>query len=466
MLLSLAVLHVSSGLSSPSAIRTPQPREIITRDVAIIGGGSSGTHAAISLKDAGKSIIVVEKQARLGGHTETYTEPTSGLAVDYGVVIWHNTSTVRQYFERFGVPLTSLANGGPPRLDYDLRTGQSVNVTQPKDEAIGAALAKYLTFLSQYPLLDTGMFLPSPVPDDLALPFGEFVQKYNMRDLVRTFFFNNQGVGDMLDVPVLENQRVMGADLVTQLATNGLVTTARHNKSEIYGRAQAELLIADSLLLSSEVSSAKRTDAGVELVLKTATGEQLIRAKKLLISIPLVASSLAPFRLVQEEKDVFTRLVNTGYSAALVKNTGLADDDFIYNYAQDTPYNLPSLPGVYLIQPTSIPGVKAVYYGSSSSNATDAVIKADIIATLKRLQAANPTVFENSEPEFVVYTSHAPFYMQATPGDIKDGIYERMNALQGVRSTYWTVAAFRAQDSSSLWRFNEEVVLPMVLEGL
>jgi hypothetical protein len=41
-----------------------------------------------------------------------------------------------------------------------------------------------------------------------------------------------------------------------------------------------------------------------------------------------------------------------------------------------------------------------------------------------------------------------------------------MNALQGVRSTYWTVAAFRAQDSSSLWRFNEEVVLPMVLEGL
>jgi heterodisulfide reductase subunit A-like polyferredoxin len=48
----------------------------IFRDVAIIPGGSSGTHAAISLKDKGKSIVVVKQKARLGGHTEnTPTQP-------------------------------------------------------------------------------------------------------------------------------------------------------------------------------------------------------------------------------------------------------------------------------------------------------------------------------------------------------------------------------------------------------
>lgn len=68
-----------------------KPDDIIVRDVAIIGGGSSGTHAAISLKDKGKSIVVVEKQARLGGHTETYTDPSTGIPIDYGVLVSKST---------------------------------------------------------------------------------------------------------------------------------------------------------------------------------------------------------------------------------------------------------------------------------------------------------------------------------------------------------------------------------------
>ena len=57
-------------------------------------------------------------------------------------------------------------------------------------------------------------------------------------------------------------------------------------------------------------------------------------------------------------------------------------------------------------------------------------------------------------------------YMQAKAEDIQRAIYEDMNKLQGVQSTYWTGAAWRAQDSSILWRFNDEVVLPLVMEGL
>jgi heterodisulfide reductase subunit A-like polyferredoxin len=48
--------------------------DIIERDVAIIGGGSAGTYAAVRLRDLGKSVIVIEKDVVLGGHTDTYGE--------------------------------------------------------------------------------------------------------------------------------------------------------------------------------------------------------------------------------------------------------------------------------------------------------------------------------------------------------------------------------------------------------
>ena len=57
----------------------------IERDVAIIGGGSAGTYAAIALKDRQKSVIVIEKENILGGHTDTYIDKNNGKHVNVGV---------------------------------------------------------------------------------------------------------------------------------------------------------------------------------------------------------------------------------------------------------------------------------------------------------------------------------------------------------------------------------------------
>lgn len=42
-----------------------EQNETIHCDVALIGGGSSGTYAAIRLKDEGENIVVIETQDRL-----------------------------------------------------------------------------------------------------------------------------------------------------------------------------------------------------------------------------------------------------------------------------------------------------------------------------------------------------------------------------------------------------------------
>ncbi|KIJ29763.1 hypothetical protein M422DRAFT_115975, partial [Sphaerobolus stellatus SS14] len=68
---------------------------IITRDVAVIGGGSTGTYGAIRLKDYGKSVVVIEAKDKLGGHTETYHDPSTGTTIDIGVLEWHDLPIVR-----------------------------------------------------------------------------------------------------------------------------------------------------------------------------------------------------------------------------------------------------------------------------------------------------------------------------------------------------------------------------------
>jgi heterodisulfide reductase subunit A-like polyferredoxin len=56
---------------------------IIIKDVAIIGGGVTGTYAAVRLrKDFKKSVVVVECEDHLGGHTNTYVVPGTNVSLE------------------------------------------------------------------------------------------------------------------------------------------------------------------------------------------------------------------------------------------------------------------------------------------------------------------------------------------------------------------------------------------------
>lgn len=125
-------------------------------------------------------MVVVEAQSALGGHTNTYTDPTTNVKVDYGVLEYENTSIVTSYFARFNIPITIPSPSAPdPSLQeyyVDFRTGKNVTEYVPTDPT--AAFGAYAAQLAKYPFLNTpGWDLPNPVPAELLIPFGDFVKK-------------------------------------------------------------------------------------------------------------------------------------------------------------------------------------------------------------------------------------------------------------------------------------------------
>ena len=160
------------------------PQNTLTVDVCVIGGGAAGTYSAIKSKDLNKTVVVVEQQDRLGGHTKTYVDPGSNRSIELGVAEYEDTPVVREWFARFKVPLYqyNFTIPGVTSEYVDFQTGQ---IATPKQGDLMGAWDAFQVQVAKYPFLDYSLdSVPFPVPADLLLPFGQFITKYNLQDAV------------------------------------------------------------------------------------------------------------------------------------------------------------------------------------------------------------------------------------------------------------------------------------------
>jgi len=399
----------------------------------------------------------VEKEDVLGGHTNTYVDPQTNIPIDYGVIVFQNISVVQNYFNRLNIAFTILPIGSFGKTTYaNLKEGKVIANFMPSNPT--NALAAYGAQVARYPGLNEGFVLPDPVPDDLVMPFGEFAQKYNLGDAVQIIAAFSEGHGDVLKQMTLNIFKVHGLQSLKSMQT-GFLATVNHNNHQIYDNA-LQVLGSDKVLLKSRITETNRSFADhVEVTVKTPSGSKVIKAKKLVMSIPPKLHNLVGFDLDGTESSLFSKFVNTAYYTGLIHNTGLPENVTYSNVDVDAPYSLPDLPGIYGLSATPIPGLLDVKYGSQTVLSND-VVKADIIQTIKRLRE-NLGIQTNDQPEFVAYDDHAPFRLTVSPEDVTSGFYNRLNALQGHLHTFWTGAAFDAHDSSLLWNFTE-ALLPQI----
>ncbi|KAI1172629.1 FAD/NAD(P)-binding domain-containing protein [Nemania sp. FL0916] len=441
-------------------ISSLQPSDVIERDVVIIGGGSSGTYTAVRLRDHGKSVVVVEKKGFLGGHAETWTDPSTGYTIDGGVVVFAPIKTVTDYFTRFNVSLVPLPSVVLGQTYADFSTGSTLDVQSASAEILEAVLELYTVQLNKYPELQKGFNLIYPVSPDLLLSFRDFVIKYKLQDLVLKAFSSNQGYAPILDISMLYIFKYLNkVQLISY--NSSYLTTARHNMQELYGKA-ANLLSPD-VLLNSTIISMKRPDTNkgkVQVLVQTPHGMKLIIAKKLLSTPPPMPEILVGYDLSQKETGLFKKFSANGYYSAILNNTGL--DVSLFAAGPDEPYHVPKLPGPYAMSLNQ--GLTQVYYGSPRVLSENAV-KTDILNRIRLVQQKRG-LGKGTQPEFVAFYNHAPFNLMVSNDDIRNGFYQKLTTLQGERNTFYSGAAWHTQDSSALWQFTDDYVLPMMLKAL
>jgi len=198
LLLLLGTLVAATSGASPRW-ETSAPQQY---DVCVVGGGISGMFTAVQAKDAGKSVVVLERKPVLGGHCNTYTftPPPGGdiYWVDYGVQEIFNTTRLNElhignwsfatapFVERFASPMDITY--GLATTYVDMMRG--VVVDPPFNQtAFEIAFGTWLGLLAQYPFLTLAHY-DRPIPPELLMPFDEYARAHALEplaDLIRIF---------------------------------------------------------------------------------------------------------------------------------------------------------------------------------------------------------------------------------------------------------------------------------------
>lgn len=429
---------------------------IIIRDVLVVGGGASGTYAAIRLQqDFNKSVVVVEQKSTLGGHTNTYHDAANNTTVDIGVIVYHDLPLVHAFFNRFNIPLTSLSFGASSVHNVDFRTGLPVNVpSNPNDTDVAFAL--WAGQLARFPTLRDGFVLPDPVPEDLLLPFNRFVDKYNLSAIVSSIWNFGQGYGDILNAPTLYALKLFGPEILRGIS-NGFVTTLHRNNHELYEKALDALGNDTNVFLDSSILSMARNQGGEfgTVVISTPSGWKLIQARQVLFTIPPMIERLHEVDLDKTEIDLFSQFQGNGYFTALLQNASVPEYTTFYNRV-DKPANfyLPGLPSSYTIGTTFTPSDLTNAKFGTSFRVKLGAVQTQILSEARR-------IIPGSRPQMVTLLDHAPFGLQVSARAIKKGFYRKLYQLQGRDRYFWSGAAWHVHDSSLLWNFTDTVLAQM-----
>jgi len=434
---------------------------IVVRDVCVIGGGGAGAYAAVRLRDEGKSVVVLEKSNRLGGHAQTYRSSASAAPIDIGVQIFPDLPIVRSYFERFGVPLITPPQGGGTTIPVDFRSGLPVIPYQPSQAELGQALGIYLQLMStRYAFLEAnGYQLPAsgPVLDELLLPFKDFAQLHGLNALIPLFFQFEQGFGSLLQTTSLYILKNLNASVIGGILAGSFLAPPT-GVGTLYD-AITQYLRDDVLFEASVIAAIRCGKQRAYLVVQASDGLHIVDCKKLLFTGPPTLSSLQGFDLDAKETDVFGRFRSNYYFTAVLRLSGLPAGYSLLNVAPETFENIAPMPGIFSIGPSAVPGLFNCKYGSTSAM-SDRKVRTEIEKAVERVNV--PGLGRITLEEFAIFKSHSPYALMASPADIRAGFYARLQALQGRNNTFYAGAAHQTHSSAAIWAYVESLLPALV----
>lgn len=308
-----------------------------------------------------------------------------------------------------------------------------------------------------------GFFLPDPIPSDLLLPWGEWLQKYNASAFAYDVFYTQAGNAlQQLTLYIMKYYNLSG------FRTNA-ITTANHGNQIIYNTAYARLGGAKNIFLSSEIRNITRSDDGVVATIKTPNGTQIIKAKKLVIAIRPKYVDLEPFLdLRGDERNLTKQFTNIHTWTAVLQNTGMPEDVAVELVDPTAEGGVPPLPETLGIAQSGIRGLDArAYWWCTQTSITRATAEGQMLRTADFVQQSlNYTSPNGTKPSIYGLKYHSPYFVYVSREAVAGGFYKELNGLQGRYGTFWTGAAWESENSASIWKFTEEVMLPGLIKSL
>ncbi|KAL1854822.1 hypothetical protein Daus18300_011338 [Diaporthe australafricana] len=460
-----------------SKITAQDDSAVITKDIVIIGGGASGAHAAVRLReDLDQDIILIEKQSILGGHVDSYTDPATGVHYDYGVQSFNDYGKARKFFARLGVE-TAIPRRFSRETQYvDFSAAQPlVNFTGPTAAAQKAALEKYVALCELYEYMILPGYDQFPeggdIPEDLLMKFSDFAIKHDILDALPIMFTTTAiGMGNFTDALTLYVMQSFGGQMGrVLLGRESAMVPATFRNQDLYDAAAT--LLGDDVLYNTVVDTTMRTDEGVTVTVVNTEGKKTtFKAKKLLVAIVPVLDNLHGFDLDDQETGVFSRWQYNRLYAGVVQNPSLPINGTLYNLP------LAAAPSNYLTYPAvsftgrfdaygpDVPLFRVMVTGDEQLTPRSAVsmVQSDFS---NMVEAGIMPTSEKEELEFLALANHGPMGVWVTAEELRDGFVQKQYALQGRRSTWFTGGAFAGHFQTILWEYNE-FLLPKIMESM
>lgn len=221
------------------------------------------------------------------------------------------------------------------------------------------------------------------------------------------------------------------------------------------------------MLLDSVVVSSQRTDSGVDLTVQTPSGQQTVRAKKLLIAATPSPDNVGSWDLDDQETLLFGKLSWETLFVGVINNTGLPPHETGIRNAPDDAarYYLPHgrFTDAYTRADTGTGADLWTCRVMGDAGLTEDEARALMLQSLTQMGTAG--TYAIGAPSLVAFANHGANVPKVSAADLKAGFFKQLYALQGQRSTYWTGLAWAPDYSSILWDFTETLFSDIV-DGL
>ncbi|KAE8352563.1 hypothetical protein BDV28DRAFT_165461 [Aspergillus coremiiformis] len=471
------VTSIFGVLAAVPLVSAVPPSNVLMKDVVIVGGGAAGAYAAVRLRDDfGKRIALIEKQDILGGMVDSYVDPKTGIPYNYGVMSFLEAGNATGFFQRFGVAIGPTSSVSVTTNYIDFETGELVDFQLPPMADQMAAMANFLRIVEPWEHLTQPSYsnfpTPDAIPEDLLLTFGEFITKYGLEDAVPLMFqTTGLGLGNMTEETTLFVLQGFGASMARAfLGKQGQFAVASGRNQDLYDAIGKHL--AGDVFYSSTVVDSQRTDFGVTLTVQNHKTNETTRihARRLLLAIEPTAANMAPFDLDSDEQTILSKFTYTNEYTGLVNNAAFATNQSYFNLpATAAPSNYLALPNPSFTARIDYIGgdnlFRVTIIGNDTLDSAGAKrLVQEEFNTL--LQAGRLTTTSDGEPlNWVAFSAHGPMHARVSVADVKDGFLQKLYALQGGRSTWWTGGAFSVNFQTILWEF-DEILFPELLQGL